>query len=129
MQIEYHTNKEEILKIFRRHTLEAFFQVMRVAVNYCKRQKQVKIIALHPNNTVSRAPKYGGTYPKKLLTASPGNPVGFTRQSSFSFFVKIGEKVFGKVDKLQGKLFFGNFRQKNYAKSSLGVQTCIKTYF
>ena len=63
-------NNEQMMKIIRRHTFEATFQVMRVAVNYRKGQKQLKLIALHLKSTLARPTIYNRAYPEKLLTAS-----------------------------------------------------------
>ena len=47
-----------MLSIFRRHTLEAFSQVMAVAVSLRKWQKQFEYVALHLKGTLERPPIY-----------------------------------------------------------------------
>ena len=80
-------NTEEMLKIIRRHTLEAIFQVMGVAVSYRKGQKQLKKIAQHLNSTLARQNIYNRAYPENPSTASPGNPVGVKKPSLLLLFV------------------------------------------
>ena len=55
---------------------------MRVLVTYRKGQKQLKIIAKHPESTLARPPIYDPAYAEKLSTASPVNPVGVIKLSS-----------------------------------------------
>ena len=71
-------NNAEMLKFIGRHALEEVFQVMRVAVNYRKGQKQLKINALHLKRTSARPPIYDRAYPETTRTASSGNQVGVT---------------------------------------------------
>ena len=66
---------QEVLRDFKRDTLEANLQPMRLAVKYRKGQKQLKLIALYQKNTLARPPIYDEAYPEKLCTASPGSPV------------------------------------------------------
>ena len=74
-------SNEEMQKIFEAHTLGVIFQVLRVAVNYCKRQKHFKILALHLKSISAISLIYDGTYPKSpglLLWANQwasGSPV------------------------------------------------------
>ena len=80
--------KEEMLKVIRRHTTETNFQVMRVAVNYRKRQKQLKIIALHLKSTLATPTLHDGAYTGKLWTASSRNPVGAMKPCLNLLFVQ-----------------------------------------
>ena len=81
-------NNEEMLRVIRTHTLEAIFQVMRVAVNNRKGQKQLKILgALHLKSTLPRPTIYKGEYPEKHCTVPSGNPVGVKKPSIISLFV------------------------------------------
>ena len=92
-QPEGHMNTEEMLRVIRRNTLEAIFQVMRVVVNYRKGQKQflqfpqlnnfnIFLNVLHSESTLATAPIYNQAYPEKPSTASPGNSVRVTKPSS-----------------------------------------------
>ena len=87
-----------MLRVFKRHPLEANFQVMRVAENYRKRGKKLKKIAPLLRSTSGTPPTYDRAYPEMLSTASPDNPVGVTKPSFFLLFVQ-QDKVFGRVDK------------------------------
>ena len=81
-----------MLKVIRRHILEAIFQVMRVGVSYHKGQKQLIKSALHLKSTLARPPIYNKTCPKKLSTASLGNPAGIKKPSLPLSFVQHDEK-------------------------------------
>ena len=108
-----HMNNEEMLMVDRRHTLEAIFQVMRVAVNYRKRQKQIDIIiALYLKSTLSRPPIYDEACPEKLWTASPGNPVGLTKPSLILLFVQPDKKTLEESKSLREPNFW-QFLAKN----------------
>ena len=85
-QPKNYMNTEEMLKVIRKHTLEAFFQVMRVAVSYLKGQKPLIKVALYLKSTLTRTPIYDQAYPDKLSTASPGNLMGVTKPSSILLF-------------------------------------------
>ena len=90
-------NNEKMLKVINRRTLEAILQVMRVAVNYRKRQKQLEKNALHLRSTLARHSIYDRAYPEKLCTVSPGNPVGVTNLSLILLFVKPDKKSLEEV--------------------------------
>ena len=77
---------QNMLKINRRNTLWAIFQVISVAANYRGGQKQLKKIALHRKYTLARPPIIDQKNPGKLSNASPGNPVGITKPSSLLSF-------------------------------------------
>ena len=81
-------NIQKMLRVIRRHTLE----VIRVLVNYRKVKRQLKKIALHLESTLARPPICDGAYPEKLLTASPGNPVGVMKPGSHFLFVQPDKK-------------------------------------
>ena len=99
-----------MLKVNRRHTLEAIFQVMRVAVNYRKGQKQLTKIALQLKSTLARPTIYDGAYPENLRTASLGNPLRLTNSSLFLLFVQ-PDKNLWKSRQVLREHFFDNFRQ------------------
>ena len=109
-QPEGHMNNEEKLRVSRRQTLQAISQVMRVVVNPRKGQKQLKKLAIHLKRTLARQPIYDQAYREKLSTSSPSKLVVFM-QPSFLLLFKQPEKVFGRVDKAWGNLFFDIFRQ------------------
>ena len=98
LQPEGHMNNK-VLRVVRKHTIEAIFQVMRVGVNYRKAQKLLKLIALHLNSTLTRPPIYKEAYTEKHETASPGNSVGVTELSLILSFVQLDKKVFGRIEK------------------------------
>ena len=79
---------QDRLRVIRRHTPEAIFQVMRIVVNYRKGQKQLKKIALHLESTLAGAPIYERAYLDKLSTVFLGNPVEITKPSSLLLFVQ-----------------------------------------
>ena len=118
---EGHTNNEETLIVIRRRTLKAIFQVMRVAVNYRKGQKQLKKIAVHLKTTLARPPSYDGAYPEKLSTAFLGNPVDVTKPSLLELFVQQDKMSCEESTSLKETYFLTNFWQWNHEKSSLGV--------
>ena len=98
--------------------------MMRVAVKNRKRQKQSKIIALHLKSALAKPATYDGEYTGKLETASPDNPVGVMKPSLFLLFDKRS---------LEGSTclktaIFNNFWQQRHEKSSLGVETRIRTH-
>ena len=83
---------QKMLRIIGNHTIQAIPQVMRVVVNYRKGQKQLKKNVIHLKSTLARPPIYDRAYPEMLSTASPGNPVGITKPSSFLLFVQADKK-------------------------------------
>ena len=91
---------------------------MKVLVTYRKGQKQLKKIAKHPESTLGRPPIYDRAYPEKLSTASPGNPVGITKPSSFSLFVQQNNKSLEESTNLksQGNLLLDIFGKKSMRK-------------
>ena len=98
-----------MLRVIRSHTLEAILQVMRVAVNYRRGQKQSKKIALHLKSTLATPPIYDQAYLEKLATASPSNPVGITKPSLLLLFLQLDKKSLEEASKSYGNLFFDNF--------------------
>ena len=108
------TNNEEMLRVVGRQALVAIFQVMRVAVNYCKGQK-VEKIALHLKSTLASSVIYDGAYAEKLDC--------FFRQFSgrheaqFSFLIcTTGQKSLEEPTSLKGTCFCDKFRQKIHGK-------------
>ena len=84
---------------------------MRVAVNYCKGQKQLKKIAVHLKSTLARPPSYDGAYPEKLSTAFLGNPVDVTKPSLLELFVQQDKMSWEESTSLKETYFltiFGN---------------------
>ena len=127
MQPRGHMGTQEMLKVIRRNILEAFLQVMSV-VNYRKGQKQLKIFALHLKSTLARPPIYDGAYPEMLSTASAGNPVGIMKPTSYLLFVQLAKKSMEQSTSIKGTLVLDKFRLKIHEKSSLEVETWIKTH-
>ena len=106
-----------MLRVNWRHTLGAFFQVMRVAVNYLKGQKQLEKNAL--KRTLARPPFHDRAYLEKLSSNSPGNPVGVRKHISSFWFVQ-PEKKSSRVDKIKETCFltiFGNKSRKKFHRS------------
>ena len=105
-------NNEEILRVVSRHTLEPILQVMRVAINSRKRQKELK----HPKSNLARPPIYEGAYPQKLWTASPGNPVGVTKPSLNLLYVQLDKTSLEESTNLKGTYFLTFFGTKSMRK-------------
>ena len=103
-------------RVSRRHTLEAIFQVMRVAVNYRKGQKQSKTIALYLKSTLARPPIYNRAYPEKLWSASPSNPVGVTKPNLILLFVQLDEKPLEESTSLERTYCLAIFGNKSMRK-------------
>ena len=108
-----------MLTAFRRNTLEATLQVMRVAVNCRKGQKQSKIIALLLKNTLTRPPIYDGVYPEKHWIASASNPVGVTKRSLFLFFIQLDKMSLKQSTSLKETYFLTIFGNKSVRKIPL----------
>ena len=72
---------EEMLRIFRRHTVVAILEVMSVIINYRKWHIQLKKILLLLKNTLARPPIYHRTYPEMPSVASPGSLVDITKHN------------------------------------------------
>ena len=110
--------------VIRRHTLGAIFEVMRVIVNYRKRQKQLKKIALHervlwPDNlsTTERILKN----PQRLLHASQCSscqPIYFCFCNRIKSFWKRWQRSRKPI-----------FSAKIHKKNLLVVKTCIENFF
>ena len=89
------------------HTLEAIFQVMRVAVKLAATK-----IALQLNSTLATPPIYDGASPEKLATASPGYPVGVTKPSFLLLFEQQDKKSLEESKSPGEPIFFDNFRRQ-----------------
>ena len=83
-------NTQDILMVDRWHTLEAFFQVTRVVVNYREGQKFKKKPT--SEDYIARTTTYDRAYPEKLATSPPGEPVGVTEPSLIRLFVQQDKK-------------------------------------
>ena len=81
-----------MLRVITSHTIEAIFQVMTVAVNYHKGQKQLEIIALHLKSTSTRPNICAKEYLKKLSNAFPGNQVGLMKPILPLMFIQQDKK-------------------------------------
>ena len=121
-------NTEEMLRVIRRHTLEAIFQVMRVAVNHRKGQKPSTKIDVHLKSTLAIPPIYDRAYPEKPLTASTGNVMRVTKPNLLLLFVQQDEKSLEDSKSLEETHCFTIFGKKSRRKSSLGAETRIKTH-
>ena len=115
-----------MLRIIRRHTLEAFSQVMRVAVNYRRGQKLLKKLLYIERipwpdhiSTTERTLK-SSRKPHREIQSASRSPVYF-----HCLYNRI--KSLWKTQQVLD-LFFEQFWQQINEKSSLGVETCIKTH-
>ena len=120
-------NIQKMLRVIRRHTVEAIFEVMGVVENYRKGQKQLKRLAQHLKSTLARPGNYDRAYFEKLSNASPSNPVGVMKPDSLLLFVQPDRKSLEESTSLEETLF-DNFWQKIHEKSSLRLETCITTH-
>ena len=89
-----------MLRVIRKHSLEAIFEVMRVVVNYRDGQKQMEKIALHIKSTLAPPLINDRAYPELLSTASPGNPVAIAKRSSLWLFVHPDKKFLEESSKV-----------------------------
>ena len=88
-----HKGTKELMRIIRRHTLEAVFQVMGV-VRYCTWQKQLKEEKiLYLMITLARPLIFDRVQPEMLAIAFPGLPVGITKSKSLLLFAQ-PDKIF-----------------------------------
>ena len=104
-------NTEQMLRFIRRHTFEAIFKVMRVAVNYRKGQNHLKEIVLHLKKTLARPPIYDRVYHEQLSTGFTGKPVRVTKLNLSSLFVQQG-KFLWKCQQVFLKSIFCFVRRK-----------------
>ena len=107
--------------------IEAFFQVMRVAVIYRKWRKFSKKIALHLRSTLGVPPIYEGTYSEKVSLASPGNSMGGTNGSFFCLFNR--KKSMGVSTSLEKTCFFWRFLAMNPWEMFARCRNLMKTRF
>ena len=110
-QPQGHINTQEMQRVIRSHSVEPISEVMRVVVNYRKRQKQLKNIDLHLKSTLARSPISDRIYSEKTLIASPSKHMGVTKVSSVLLFVQL-DKIFLEVSREDKETyFFEKFRQ------------------
>ena len=123
-QPEGYSDTDQILRVIGRHTLvEAFSQVMRVALN-CKGQKHLKKTAVHLNSTLARPRIYGRAYSEKLSAFSPGNPVVVTKPVLLLLLVEQDKKSVWKSKSLMET----NLSAINPYEKFARIETCIKAH-
>ena len=115
-QTQDHMNTGHMLRVIRRHTLEANFQVMTVAVKLSKRAMTIeKNCSTSKEYLGQTTPIFDRTYAEKFTSASLGYPAGVTNPILL-LFVQQDKKSLGESTSLKGTYFLTIFGKKSVRK-------------
>ena len=107
-----HMGTQEILRVIRRHTLEAILPVMETAVKLSQRAKTIEKTCSTPGVFWP----HHRAYRKKLATASAGNPMNVTKPSLLLLFVQQDENCLEELTSLKETYVSKTFGKKSMTK-------------
>ena len=101
-----HMGTQEKLRVIRRHTLQAICQVIKVVVKYHRGQKQLKKKSSTTKEYLGQTTYLRPNAPWSALNCFSKQSGGHHETQFASIVCATEWKVFGRVDKRQGNLFF-----------------------